>query len=298
MSSPRKRTLTDGDSAVKTYNDIYLDARKLLKNAGVEAYSLEARLLLSYAAGKNTAEFQRDMRLFASPEYEAEAVRLLRRRAEGEPVAYITGEWEFLGLPMIVTPATLIPRIDTELIAETTIEFLRGAESPRVLDLCAGTGCIGIAIAKNIAAARVVLADISQEALKIARKNAALNGVSSRVMAVEADALSAPAPILRDFSLLVCNPPYIPSGDIAGLDVSVRSYEPHSALDGGEDGLMFYRSVCEKWAGTLLPGGRIIFECGIGQSEALRALGEAAGLRFIEARKDTLGIDRAIIFEK
>lgn len=282
---------------MKTYNDIYLDARKLLKAAGVEAYSLEARLLLSYAAGKNATEFQRDMRLFASPEYEAEAARLLKRRTAGEPVAYITGEWEFLGLPMIVTPATLIPRVDTELIAETAIEFLRSAEAPRVLDLCTGTGCIGIAIAKNIASARVVLADVSQEALKIARKNAALNGVSSRAMAVEADALAEPAPILRDFSLLVCNPPYIPSGDIAGLDVSVRSYEPLSALDGGEDGLSFYRSVCEKWQKTLLPGARIVFECGIGQSGGLRELGEASGLRFIEARKDTLGIDRAIIFE-
>lgn len=290
---------------MKTYNDIYIEAKKALKAAAGDgtpeeinaaAYA-EARLLLAFAAEKTTSEFTRDIRLYTTAEYENKAMALIHRRVGGEPAAYITGGWEFFGLPMIVTPDVLIPRVDTEVVAETAIGLIRDVEKPRVLDLCTGSGCIGIAIAKNVPSARLVLADKSAAALKVARQNTLINKVSPRSMCVEADALSGPGPMLSGFDLIVSNPPYIPAGDIPGLDASVREFEPMMALDGGDDGLVFYRAICEKWKNALAPGGRLVFECGIGQSEAVRAIGEAVGLRWVDSVKDTIGVERAIIFD-
>ena len=290
---------------MKTYNDIYIEAKKALKAAAGDgtpeeinaAASAEARLLLAFAAEKTTSEFTRDIRLYTTAEYENKAMALIRRRVGGEPAAYITGGWEFFGLPMIVTPDVLIPRVDTEVVAEAAISLIRNMEKPRVLDLCAGSGCIGIAVAKNVPNARLVLADKSAAALKVARQNTLINKVSPRSMCVEADALSEPGPMLSGFDLIVSNPPYIPAGDIPGLDASVREFEPMMALDGGDDGLVFYRAICEKWKNALAPGGWLVFECGIGQSEAVRAIGEAVGLHWVDSVKDTIGVERAIIFD-
>ncbi len=291
---------------MRTYNDIYIDAKKLLKAAAGEgtpeelnaAASAEARLLLAFAAEKTTSEFIRDIRLYAAPDYEKKAMALIERRAAGEPAAYITGGWEFYGLPMRVTPDVLIPRVDTEVVAEAAINAVKDMEKCRVLDLCTGSGCIGIAVAKNVENARVTLADISTAALKIARQNTLINKVSSRAVCIEADALAEPGPMLSGFDLIVSNPPYIPAGDIPGLDKSVRAFEPMGALDGGGDGLDFYRAIGEKWQRALNPGGRLVFECGIGQSGDVRAIGEAAGLKWLETVKDTIEVDRAVVFEK
>lgn len=289
---------------MKTYNDIYIDAKKMLKAAAGEgnpeelnaAASTEARLLLAFAAEKTIDEFVRDIRLYAAPDYEKKAMALIQRRVAGEPAAYITGGWEFFGLPMIVTPDVLIPRVDTEVIAEAAIGLIKGMEKPRVLDLCTGSGCIGIAVARNVPDARLVLADKSAAALKVARQNTLINKVSPRSMCLEADALSAPGPMMTGFDLIVSNPPYIPAGDIPGLDASVREFEPVLALDGGGDGLIFYRSICENWKKALAPGGWLVFECGIGQSGDVRAIGETAGLEWVDSVRDTIGVERAIIF--
>lgn len=289
---------------MKTYNDIYIDAKKLLKAAmpGQDASeanavaAIEARLLLAFAAEKTVSEFVRDMRLYPAADFEERAMALIRRRAAGEPAAYITGGWEFMGLPMIVNPDVLIPRIDTETVAEAALRAVEKLERPRVLDLCTGSGCIGIALAAKLVAARVVLADKSGAALKTARQNTLLNRVSSRCICMEADAFKAPGAMFADFDLIVSNPPYIPAEDILGLDVSVKDFEPHLALDGGEDGLDFYRAICENWKSALKPGGWLVFECGIGQSEAVRTIGECAGFEWQESVKDTLDIERALIF--
>ncbi len=285
---------------MKTYNDIYIEAKKELKAAGIAGCALEARLLLAFAAGKSAEEFLRDIRLYPGGEYETRARRLIRRRLEGEPAAYITGEWLFYGRPSSVNRYVLIPRSDTETVAETAIRCLKTMDRPgaRVLDLCCGSGCLGLAIAANVPEARLTLADNDRRALMVARRNAALNRLNPRVSCVVGDALAPPPRLLGSFAAIVCNPPYIPSGDIEKLDVSVRDYEPRAALDGGADGLDFYRSVCSLWKEALEPGGRLIFECGPGQSGAVERIGRGAGLEYLETVKDTNGIDRVVTFKK
>ena len=240
-----------------TYNNLYLDARQKLKAAGVEAAQLEARELVCFAAGKNREQFFRDMSLYAYDEVEAKVEDLMNRRLAGEPVAYLIGEWEFYGLPLDISRGVLIPRADTEVLAEQAILAARAAgEGARVLDLCAGSGCVGLAVAANAPNCRAVLADVSEEALKICRQNIRRNDLNARVTCVQADARQAPPAMLWDFDVIACNPPYIPTGDIDGLDPSVRDYEPRLALDGGDDGLDFYRDIAEKWRTALRLGGR------------------------------------------
>lgn len=281
----------------KTYNDIYMDARKRFKQAGISGYSQEARILLAHVAGKKPEEFYRDIRLYTSAQYEEEAELMIERRLKGEPLAYLTGSWEFYGLPLVITKDVLIPRTDTEIVAETAIKLIRGGTA-RVLDLCCGSGCLGLAIAANAQSVKIVLVDNSNAALRVSRINAALNRLSSRTSCINGDALGDPGVFLGTFDMIVSNPPYIKTSDIAGLDSSVREYEPVGALDGGEDGLDFYRSICKKWARLLNRGGFLVFECGIGQSGDVRAIGEANGLDYIEIVKDTLDIDRVVVFQK
>ena len=222
---------------------------------------------------------------------------MIKRRLEGEPLAYLTGRWEFYGLPLVITKDVLIPRIDTEIVAETAIKLVRG-RSVRVLDLCCGSGCIGLAIAANVQESKLVLADNSDAALKVARTNAVLNRLSSRTSCIKSDVLGAPEIFLGAFDMIVSNPPYIKTADIAGLDPSVREYEPIGALDGGESGLDFYESICKNWVRLLNEGGFLVFECGIGQSMDVREIGEKNGLDYIKIVKDTLDIDRVVVFRK
>ena len=278
-----------------TYNNIYLDARKRLKAAGVEAAQLEARELVCFAAGKNREQFLRDMSLYASDEVEAKVAELMNRRLEGEPVAYLIGEWEFYGLPLDISRDVLIPRADTEVLAEQAILAARAAgEGARVLDLCAGSGCVGLAVAANAPQCRTVLADVSEEALKICRQNIRRNDLNARVTCVQADARQAPSSVLWDFDVIASNPPYIPTRDIDGLDSSVRDYEPHLALDGGDDGLDFYRDIAEKWRTALRLGGVLLFEVGIGQAADVEQILARCGYEDIETFQDTGGIWRVV----
>ena len=278
-----------------TYNNLYLDARKRLKAAGVEAAQLEARELVCFAAGKNREQFLRDMSLYASDEVEAKVAELMNRRLEGEPVAYLIGEWEFYGLPLDISRDVLIPRADTEVLAEQAILAARAAgEGARVLDLCAGSGCVGLAVAANVPACRVVLGELSEGALRVCKQNVRRNSLNARVTCVSVNALEPPASALWDFDIIACNPPYIPTGDIPGLDVSVRDYEPHMALDGGADGLDFYRAVTQKWKSALRLGGSLIFEVGIGQAPSVEDILARNGFEGIQTTADTQGIWRVV----
>lgn len=277
-----------------TYNDLTLDIRRSLRQAGIEAATLEARELVCFAAGKDKARLLRDGALYASPETEETAWALARRRLAGEPVAYLIGEWEFYGLPLDISESVLIPRPDTETLAEAAIGWLRQQEAPRVLDLCAGSGCLGLAIASQVKDARVVLGELSDGALRICRQNIRRCGLTGRVTAMQLDALRPPVQRLGDFDCIVSNPPYIPHGDIPGLDHSVKDYEPHLALDGGEDGLDFYRAISEKWKAALAPGGRLYFEVGIGQADAVLRIMRAQGFGDIQVVKDHNDIPRVV----
>ena len=278
----------------KTYNDLYLATRTALKNAGVEAYALEARLLVAYAVGKTKEEFVRDLRLYTSDENEQKIRALLQRRIAGEPLAYLIGEWEFYGLPLDISPAVLIPRPDTEVLATKLIDAARGAGSCRILDLCAGSGCIGLAAAANLPNARVLLGEYDEEALKICRQNIRRNRLTARVASLKIDAREKPARTLGEFQFLVSNPPYIPSADIDTLDASVREHEPRLALDGGADGLDFYRVICEKWRDALCENGMLFFEVGIGQADQVLRIMRSHGFGDIQIVKDLNNIPRVV----
>ena len=280
---------------MKTYNDIYLNARTVLRQRGIEAFNQEARYIVAAAAGKSVAELLRDMNLYASNQIEEKVTDYTARRLRGEPVAYITGSWEFYGLPIITTPDVLIPRVDTEVVVDTAIELLMGKKmDARILDLCCGSGCITCAIAHEMPATRFVSIDISANALEICRQNAAANRVISRVICMQADALSSPPLGLGEFDMIVANPPYIATGEISKLDPSVKDYEPVWALDGGADGLKFYKAIIKYWKSLLRVGGYLIFEVGEGQVDAVLDMLNSAGFESTGVKQDTLGIDRVV----
>lgn len=279
----------------KTNNELYLMARSALKKAGVEAYSLEARLITAHACGKTKEAFLRDLALYSSNECEQRVNDLIERRLRGEPMAYVTGEWEFFGLPMEVSPDVLIPRSDTEVLVETALRALVGRKmDARILDLCSGSGCVGCALAHELPAARVVEVDISDAALEISRRNARRNRLN-RVIALKADALKKPPMSIGSFDIIVSNPPYVPSIEILTLDSSVRDFEPLGALDGGEDGLMFYRSIIRHWRHVLRPGGWLMFEVGEDQAQDVLDMMKDAGLENLYAVEDTQGIKRVVV---
>ncbi|QNL43688.1 peptide chain release factor N(5)-glutamine methyltransferase [Oscillibacter hominis] len=276
-----------------TYNNLYLDLRRQLKAAGVEMPTLEARELTCFAAGKTREELYRDGALYASPAIEQRARELLERHLKGEPVAYLIGEWEFYALPLDISRHVLIPRTDTEVLASEAISYLKDQGECRVLDLCAGSGCVGLAVAAHTPQAHVVLAELSEEALKVCRQNIRRCGLSGRVVSVRADAASKPVS-MGEFRCIVCNPPYIPTADLDTLDVSVRDYEPRMALDGGPDGYRFYRLISELWRQALAPGGRLYFEVGVGQADEVLRIMRSQGFGDIQIVRDTAGIPRVV----
>ena len=277
-----------------TYNNLYLDIRQQLRKAGIEAATLEARELVCFGTGKSREELARDGGLYASPELERQVRSLVDRHLAGEPVAYLIGEWEFYGLPLDISTDVLIPRPDTEVLAEQAIGYIQTLGECRVLDLCAGSGCIGLAVASQVPQARVVLGEYSDAALKVCRQNIRRSGLSGRVVPIQADAREKPERALGEFQCIVSNPPYIPHDDIAGLDTSVKDYEPHLALDGGEDGLDFYQTISGKWKDALVPGGRLYFEVGIGQADSVLRIMRAQGFGDIQVVKDLHGIPRVV----
>jgi release factor glutamine methyltransferase len=215
---------------------------------------------------------------------------------KGEPLAYILGEWEFYGLKLHVTPDVLIPRDDTCALAEIAIRQALFLDSnPRILDLCTGSGCIGLAIASRVKDAKVTLADLSREALAVAKKNVALHHMGGRVSCVQADAMAEPSAFLGMFDMIVSNPPYIDENDMSSLEVSVKDYEPHMALYGGRDGLDFYRSITEKYRHILKPGGYLCYEFGEEQGDDICEILAANGFTVRQRVKDFCGTERAVI---
>ena len=277
-----------------TYNNLYMDIRQQLRTAGVQASTLEARELVCFASGKTRQQLQRDGQLYVPPTVEEQARALVRRHLAGEPGAYLIGEWEFYGLPLDIDRQVLIPRADTETLVDCALPFLRGQAGSRVLDLCAGSGCIGLAVASQVADCRVTLGDISEGALRICRQNIRRNDLSDRVAPLQVNAMAAPPRQLGTYDCILCNPPYIPTGDIAGLDVSVRDFEPHDALDGGEDGLDFYRAVSSLWREALHTGGMLFFEVGIGQADDVLRIMRSFGFGDLEITPDPAGIPRVV----
>ena len=282
---------------VKQYGVLYQDTRRaLLQTENVQDAGVLARMLVCQASGKSQAEFLADRDLYASEKIVQEVEENLQRLLNEEPIAYILGQWEFYGLPLKVTPDVLIPRDDTCAVADLAIhQALFLEKDPRILDLCCGSGCIGLAVASRVKDAKVTLADISPKALAVAKENVALNKLSGRVRCVSADALKPAFPFLGKFDMIISNPPYITGEEMKELPKSVADYEPHLALYGGEDGLDFYRSIAKNFAPALKPGGYLAFEFGETQGDDVCAILEENGYTILERKKDFNDRERAVL---
>lgn len=280
---------------VKKYSDLYLDARKALLSVDGMYASNMARELLCAASGKSAEAIIADRDLYASEEICARTEDYVRRHIAGEPTAYIIGEWDFYGMTLTVTKDVLIPRDDTVAVTELAIKralFLK--QNPRILDLCTGSGCIGIAVAKRVQDARVTLGDVSPDALKVAKKNVADQQLGARVTCMQIDVKKPAAPFLGKFDLIIANPPYITTAEMEKLDNSVKNFEPHLALHGGADGLDYYRAILENFTPALNPDGFICFEFGMGQEDAVCALLAEHGCEVQELKRDNSYITRAV----
>ena len=199
-------------------------------------------------------------------------------------------------MELTVTPDVLIPRDDTMAVTDLAIETLRRMMPPqRVLDLCTGSGCIGLALATRIKDARVTLADISKDALAVAKKNMMAHRLSGRVSCVQADALGSAPAFLGKFDMIVSNPPYVTGPEMAELPDSVKNFEPHIALYGGRDGLDFYRSIAKNYAAALKPGGYLCLEFGMGQGDDVCRILEDNGYTILERTKDFNERERAVL---
>ena len=282
---------------VKKYSELYLDARQvLMKTEMPREAGMLARQVLAHASGKTQTELITDSEKYAQDDVILAVEAMVQRLAGGEPLAYVLGEWEFYGLKLIVTPDVLIPRDDTCAVAEIAIrQALFLEETPRILDLCTGSGCIGLAIASHVKDAKVTLADLSRNALAVAKKNVQLHKMGARVSCVQADAMKQPPAFLGKFDMIVSNPPAVTTDEMRELDHSVKDFEPHMALWGGSDGLDFYRSIAGNAPQCLKPGGYLCFEFGMGQGDDVCKIMTDAGFTILDRVKDFNDRERAVI---
>ena len=282
---------------VKTLSTLYLEARRaFMTQEDQQTSSLLARNLLCHITGKSQEAVIADREMYASEAQCAEMDTAVTRILAGEPLAYVLGEWDFYGMTLHVDKNVLIPRDDTCSVTSLAInQALFLGSAPRILDLCTGSGCIGLAVASRVKDARVTLADISRQAIAVAKKNITGQHLSARVSCVCADALGMPAPFLGKFDMIVSNPPYITTQEMTELPKSVKDFEPELALHGGTDGLDFYRAIARNYAVALKPGGYLCFEFGMGQGDAVCQILEENGYTILERSKDYNHIERAVL---
>jgi release factor glutamine methyltransferase len=246
---------------------------EFLAKRGVESSRLQAELLLAHLLKmprmKLYLNFERTL-----TDAETDSLReLVKRRGQREPLQHIVSSVSFCGLEIAVNRHALVPRPETEILAELGWSYLANLHSPTALDFGTGTGCLAIALAAKNAAAKIVATDISAEALALAKENAARNNVSERIEFLQGDGFAALAKDFR-FDLIISNPPYIPTAEIETLQPEVRDFDPRGALDGGADGLDFYRMLAARAKTFLKPGGKIMVEFGDGQAPAVRKIFE------------------------
>ena len=278
----------------ETLNDI----RTCLREAGIEEFEYESWVFLEWIFGIRRADYYMDPDGKINPDKEGLLKEMLVRRCERVPLQYLMGECEFMGYPFFVDERVLIPRQDTECLVEKAMEHLKiwqsdGKSSPKILDLCTGSGCIGISIKKLFPESSVTLSDISEGALAVAGKNA--ENLQAEVTLIQGDLFEN---IKGKFDFILSNPPYIPTKVIEGLMPEVRDHEPHLALDGTEDGLFFYRRIVRESVSRLKEGGMLLFEIGQEQGADLREMMEKEGFSRIEIWKDLAGLDRIVIGQR
>lgn len=280
-----------------THRELYNRTRNALSQIETQqTASLIARDLICTFSGQTPEQMLSALEYGADPSVVSKVEDGVRRLLNDEPLAYILGEWEFYGLKLFVSPDVLIPRDDTCAVAELAINrslFLE--KDPRILDLCCGSGCIGLAVASRVKDARVTLADISKEALAVAKKNIAQNKLGGRMSIFQVDARKKAPNFLGKFDMIVSNPPYITGEEMKQLPRTVDAFEPHLALYGGEDGLDFYRAILANFTPALKPGGCVCFEFGMGQGDAVCRLLEENDYTVLERKRDYNDRERAVL---
>ena len=274
-----------------TYNNLYLDIRQQLRRAGIEEATLEARELVCFGTNKSREELARDGGLYASPELEHRVRDLVRRHLEGEPVAYLIGEWEFYGLPLDISRDVLIPRPETAELVELIVE--ENPNARRLLDIGTGSGCIAISLDKKLLDAEVEAWDISEEALAIARKNN--DALEARVRFLQRDVLADDWEKIPSFDVIVSNPPYVTETEKNEMDANVLDWEPGLALFvPDEDPLRFYNRIARLGSELLLPGGKLYFEINQAYGRETAHILEMNQYRDVRVIKDIFGKDRIV----
>ncbi len=271
---------------------------KLRRNR-VECPETSADLLLGFVFGWDRVRVLSRFEHRMEEEVWGRFENLIRRRAAGEPLQYLTGEQEFYGLQFHVTPEVLIPRPETELLVEEALSLVRALpfQGIRFLDVGTGSGCIAVSVAREIPAAKGWATDISAEALKIAGKNAARHEVARRIQFIQADSLEC-FPLIPIFDLILSNPPYVARADYDSLPAVVKDHEPCSALLGGKNGLEFYRRLIPASSARLMPGGYLLLELGAGQEMRVAQFVERQGLFTQRVLQDLRGISRCLVARK
>ena len=288
-----------GSVGAETLGGLLAEARALLAAGGIDSASLEARLLVEHFSETTRTDAVRDPDMVIRPETAAAVRRAVERRLAGAPVHRILGWREFYGLPLRLSPETLEPRGDTEVLVDLALPFVRRIAASRgvcrMIDLGTGTGAIALALLHAEPLSQAIGVDISEDALATAAFNADMTGVSDRFEALRSDWFDR---VEGKFDLIVSNPPYIPSADLPGLQREVRDHDPRRALDGGPDGLDAYRVIAGESHRYLDTHGWIAVEIGYDQKIAVTGLFEDAGYRLVGEADDLGGRHRALAFER
>lgn len=277
-----------------TAPELYFHAKKIFECNQIESASFEAMCIIEHVFGKKLASLLLE-KTTASEEQKNTVNNLAYRRISGYPLQYLLGKWEFFGLPFYVGEGVLIPRQDTETLVETVLK-IKLSENPKILDLCSGSGCIAVTLALNLKNAEVTAVEISDKAVEYIKKNAKLN--DSEINIVMGNVLSGEtAKMFSGIDVIVCNPPYLTADDMKALQKEV-TFEPETALFGGNDGLDFYKSITKIWRDCLKSGGVLAYEIGMGQESDVKKILEENNFTNIEMTKDLSGIIRVVRGEK
>ena len=289
---------------MQTFHELLTQGIQLLMNAGIEEARLDAWLLLEYTADISRAWYYAHPESEVNEEIVSEYLSLCQKRAEHIPLQHLTHQACFMGYDFYVDERVLVPRQDTEVLAEEALHQLRNMRNPRILDMCTGSGCLLLSLLMELPDAIGTGVDISEAALAVAERNRKNLELEKRAVLVQSDTFSGDyfqknsGNISLEYDMLISNPPYIPTEDIGKLMEEVRFHDPVLALDGREDGLYFYRRITEQAGKYLKPGGWLMYEIGCEQGTDVSAIMQGEGFTEVTVKKDLAGLDRAVIGKK
>ena len=289
---------------MQTFHELLTQGIQLLMNAGIEEARLDAWLLLEYTADISRAWYYAHPESEVNEEIVSEYLSLCQKRAEHIPLQHLTHQACFMGYDFYVDERVLVPRQDTEVLAEEALHQLRNIRNPRILDMCTGSGCLLLSLLMELPDAIGTGVDISEAALAVAERNRKNLELEKRAVLVQSDTFSGDyfqknsGNISLEYDMLISNPPYIPTEDIGKLMEEVRFHDPVLALDGREDGLYFYRRITEQAGKYLKPGGWLMYEIGCEQGTDVSAIMQGEGFTEVTVKKDLAGLDRVVVGKK